>query len=300
MTKHLNTLLLAVLMAASTSCWHGKTVVRADDYDAETIVDLMNEESPKLTKQPSNHHPLEVLPKKHMRATPISGEWTIVKAGGMDISLDEGMPYVIFSDTEGRFYAFNGCNYLNGDYTYDQANGEIVFANVVSTMADCPHLEFPSSISVVLNEGVSVKSTITEKGRESYMTFSSNSGDILMTLRRHNLDVANGQWRIESIDGEKVDSDGLNVFLDIPAMKIHGNTGCNFFNGEIEIDPSEPSSISFTRMGVTMRMCENAQLERMMLVALEETTSYALKDANTLELKNQAGTTVLKLVREQP
>lgn len=298
MIKHLSPILLAGFLATATSCWHNKTVVRADDYDSETIVDLMNEESPKLTKQPSTHYPKENLPRRHVRATPISGEWTIVKAGGMDISLDDGMPYVIFSDSEGRFYAFNGCNYINGDYTYDKTNGKIMFGNVVSTMADCPDLEFPNSISVVFNEGVSVKSTITEKGRESYMTIMSNSGDVLMTLRRHNLEVANGQWRIESIDGKKIDSDGLNVFLDIPAMKIHGNTGCNFFNGEIEIDPSEPSSISFTRMGVTMKMCENTELERTMLVALEETTSYTLKDPDTLEFKNQSGKTILKLVRE--
>lgn len=298
MIRHLSTILLAGMLATMTSCWHNKTVVRADDYDAETIVDLMNEESPAITKQPTSHYPHESLSKKHVRATPISGEWTIVKAGGMNISLDDGMPYVIFSDSEGRFYAFNGCNYINGDYTYDQASGKITFANVVSTMADCPDLDFPSYISVVLNEGVSVKSAIVEKGRESYMTFTSNSGDALMTLRRHNLEVVNGQWRIEEIEGKKVDSDGLNVFLDIPSMKIHGNTGCNFFNGEIEIDPGEPSAIAFTQMGVTMKMCENAELERTMLVALEETTSYSLKGPDTLEFKNISGKTILKLVRE--
>lgn len=298
MIKYFNTILLAVFLTALASCGLNKTVVRADDYDAETIVDLMNEESPAMTKQPSNHHPQESLTKKHVRPTPISGDWTIVKAGDTEISLDDGMPYLIFSDSEGRFYAFNGCNYINGDYTYDQANGKITFANVVSTMADCPDIDFPSSISVVLNEGVSVKTSITEKGRESYMELMSNSGDALMTLRRHNLEVANGQWRIESIDGKKIDAEGLNVFLDIPAMKIHGNTGCNFFNGEIEIDPSEPSSIAFTRMGVTMKMCENAELERTMLVALEETTSYSLKGSDSLELKNSSGKTILKLVRE--
>lgn len=298
MIKHFNTILLAVFLTALASCGLNKTVVRADDYDAETIVDLMNEESPAMTTQPSNHHPQESLTKKHVRPTPISGDWTIVKTGDTEISLDDGMPYLIFSDSEGRFYAFNGCNYINGDYTYDQANGKITFANVVSTMADCPDIDFPSSISVVLNEGVSVKTSLTEKGRESYMELMSNSGDALMTLRRHNLEVANGQWRIESIDGKKIDAEGLNVFLDIPAMKIHGNTGCNFFNGEIEIDPSEPSSIAFTRMGVTMKMCVNAELERTMLVALEETTSYSLKGSDSLEFKNSSGKTILKLVRE--
>lgn len=289
--------MLAGTLTALTSCGFNKTVVRADDYDAETIVDLMNEESPAMAKQPSSHHPQESVTRRYVRATPISGEWTIVKVAGEGITLDEGMPYVIFSDSEGRFYAFNGCNYINGDYSYDQANGKIQFANVVATMADCPDIDFSNSISVIFNEGVSVKSSISEKGRESYMELKSNSGDALMTLRRHNLEVANGQWRVEEINGKRVDSSELNVFLDIPEMKIHGNTGCNYFNGEIEIDPTEPSSISFTRMGVTMRMCDNTELERTMLVALEETTSYSLY-GDTLDLKNTTGKNLIKLERE--
>lgn len=287
------------MMAAMASCGSHKTVVRADDYDAETIVDLMNEESPTLQSHSSTRHPQDNGQKRHARTTPISGEWTIVKAGGQEIHLDEGMPYLIFSDSEGRFYAFNGCNYLNGDYSYEQAAGEITFSNVISTMAMCPDIDFETRISVVLNEGVSVRSVIKEEGRETYMTLMSNSGDTLMTLRRHNLEVANGQWDVVSIEGENIDSNELNIFLDIPVLKIHGNTGCNFFNGGIEIDPESPSAIAFTQMGVTMRMCENSELERRMLVALEQTTSYSIHDRDILELKDSAGKTIMKLRRAE-
>lgn len=297
MTKTLHILLSTGLFLSMASCGGGKTVVRADDYDSETIVDLMNEESPELKQQPTGRKPMESAVKKHPRPTPISGEWTIINAGGQNIHLDEGMPYLIFSDAEGRFYASNGCNYLNGDYTYSPEDGEICFSNVVSTMADCPDIDFETSISVVLNEGVCVKSKITEEGRETYMSLMSNSGDKLLTLRRHNLEVANGQWDVVSIDGSNIDSDGLNIFLDIPELKIHGNTGCNFFNGSIQIDPEEPSAIAFTQMGVTMRMCENSELERKMLVALEQTTSYSIKDQDILVLKDISGKEVMKLRR---
>ncbi len=296
MIKGINIILSAAMLAMMASCGLNKNVVRADDYDAETIVDLMNEESPTLTSQPSSRKPHDSSLRRPVRSTPISGEWTIIKAGDMDIHLDEGMPYLIFSDEGDRFYASNGCNYLNGDYAYDPTNGEITFSNVVSTMADCPDIDFETRISVVLNEGVSVRTHITEKGRETYMTFSSNSGDKLMTLRRHNLEMLNGQWDVISIDGEDIDSNELNIFLDIPELKIHGNTGCNFFNGSIEIDPEQPSAVAFTQMGVTMRMCDNSELERKMLVALEETISYS-HFGDTLEFKNQAGKTVLKLER---
>lgn len=287
------------MIATLASCGSHKTVVRADDYDAETIVDLMNEESPTLKSQPTNRKPHDNSQKRPSGNTPVSGEWTIIKAGGKEIHLDDNMPYLIFSDSDGRFYASNGCNYLNGDYTYNKADGEITFSNVVSTMAFCPDIDFETSISVVLNEGVSVRSVIKGEGRETYMTLMSNSGDNLMTLRRHNLEVANGQWDVVSIDGENIDADGLNIFLDIPELRIHGNTSCNFFNGGIEIDPESPSAISFTRMGVTKRMCENSELERKMLVALEETSSYSLHDRDILEFKDIAGKTVMKLRRAE-
>ncbi len=298
MIKGLNIILAAGMLVSVASCGLNKTVVRADDYDAETIVDLMNEESPELDQQPAARKHQNGSSRKDVHSTPISGEWTIIKAGGKEIHLDDEMPYVIFSDTDGRLYAFNGCNYINGDYSYDPASGEITFSNVLSTMADCPHIDFETSISVVLNEGVSVRSSISDEGRETYMTLKSNSGDNLMTLRRHNLEVANGQWDVVSIEGSDIDSDELNIFLDIPELKIHGNTGCNYFNGSIEIDPEQPSAIAFTQMGVTMRMCPNSELERKMLVALEETTSYSIRDHDILELKNASGDIVMKLRRE--
>lgn len=296
---------VGIALAASllSSCHSNKTVVRADDYDAETIVDYMNEESPKITTpiKPARK-PNDSISKKHFHSTPIGGEWIIVKVRNLEIHQDSDMPYVIFSDSEEKFYASNGCNIINGDYTYtpgaNDESGTITFDHVLSTMAYCPDITYQQNISVVLNEGVTVKSQITQKGRESYMELRSNSGDLLLTLRRHNLEVVNGQWRVAKIGDRTIDGDQMNVFFDIPELRIHGNTGCNFFNGVIEIDPNESSAIAFTSMGVTMKMCENADDERAMLVALEETTNYSLVDTNTMELKNGSGATVMTLKRE--
>lgn len=296
---------IGVALAASllSSCTSNKTVVRADDYDAETIVDYMNEESPEITSpiKPARK-PSDSISKKHFPSTPIGGEWIIVGVGDEQIHQDSDMPYVIFSDSEEKFYASNGCNIINGDYKYtpgDNAeSGVITFDHVLSTMAYCPDITYQQAISVVLNEGVTVKCQIRQQGRESYMELRSNSGDLLLTLRRHNLEVINGQWKVAQIGDKKYDGDQMNVFFDIPELRIHGNTGCNFFNGIIEIDPNEASAISFTSMGVTMKMCENADVERSMLVALEETTGYSLTDNSTLELKDASGATVMLLKRE--
>ncbi|MDE6693862.1 MAG: hypothetical protein K2K05_10795, partial [Muribaculaceae bacterium] len=59
MTKTLHILLSTGLFLSIASCGGNKTVVRADDYDSETIVDLMNEESPELKQQPTGRKPVE-------------------------------------------------------------------------------------------------------------------------------------------------------------------------------------------------------------------------------------------------
>lgn len=296
--KHTPYILLIGLMALATSCKTHNSVVRADDYDSETIVDLMNEESPTISGKHQGVRPSKDNNKPHLKATtPIDGEWTIIEAGDKKIKQESDMPYLIFSESEGRFYASNGCNILNGDYTYDKDTGIIGFANVLSTMAYCPDITYQQDISVVLNDGVTVKTKIERKGNESYLYLTSNSNDKLMTLRRHNLEAINGQWDVEEIGGTKFSGNGMNVFFDIAQASIHGNTGCNYFNGKIDIDPFTASAIAFTEMGVTMKACPNSDSERKMLVALEEVTTYNLKDHNTLLLKDSSGKTVITLKR---
>lgn len=284
---------------ALTSCHSKNSVVRADDYDAETIVDLMNQESPRVNAN-------DYLGAKHVdkhgnaitQHTPVEGEWIIIEAGGKKVVQDGDMPYVIFSDVDSRFYANNGCNGINGDFAYDTEEATLTFSDVLSTMASCPDIPYQHDISVVLNDGVTVKTRIESKGQESYMYITSKSDDKLMTLRRHNMEVLNGQWDVKEINGKKIDVNGLNIFLDLPELSVHGNTGCNYFNGKIEVDPFAASSISFTNMGVTMRMCENSDLERKMLVALEQVTAYKLKDHDTLQLVGSDGKCLMTLKRD--
>ncbi len=82
-----------------------------------------------------------------------------------------------------------------------------------------------------------------------------------MTLRRHNMEFLNGNWRVTAIDGQPIDDEEANVFIDIAELKIHGNTGCNYFNGAIYIDPARTNAIDFSDMGVTRMACHKAEQE---------------------------------------
>lgn len=296
MTKSLACILGVGIILTCNSCGSKGIIVRADDYDSETIVDLMNEEEPIVSSTLNKVTP-SIISKKSVDSSPLDGEWIIVGVKKKEIHQDDDMPYIIFSDSEGRFYASNGCNILNGNYSY-HTDSILTFSSVISSLKTCPDITYQNEISVVLNDGVAVKTKIENKDRETYLYLYSNANDLLLTLRRHNLEVINGQWEVIDINGIEVDGEKVNLFFDIPELSIHGNTGCNYFNGAIMIDPDVASAISFSEMGVTMRHCENAEIERNLLVALEQTETYTLKDKNTLSLNDSNGKALINLKRQ--
>ncbi len=253
-------------------------------------------ESPDLAAQaPETSRPQKVRHRSHLYGQ-LSGEWTIVKAGKTEIPYEDEMPYLFFDEKQWTFYASNGCNILNGKFTYD-GDFDIRFDSVISTMKYCPDVQFEQEINSVLSDGKVVTAKIEQSGRETFLTLSNSQGKTLMRLRRHNLDFLNGQWDVTRIEDTDVKDSGVNIFLDIAERKAHGNTGCNYFNGTIEIDPFHPSAIAFRNMAVTMRACPNLDTEMKFLVALEQVTQLKTSGNNTLHLLDRQGRTILTLRR---
>lgn len=222
----------------------------------------------------------------------LEGEWYILKAGSYEINVEE-MPYVYFEEAKGRFYANDGCNVINGDFTL--SGDKLTFGNTLSTMKNCPGVLFAPSIAKALSG--SVKIDVQDKGQESMMTMKNSAGATLMTLTRHNLGPLNGQWLVKQIGEEKIDDENVNLFLDLNDMTTHGNTGCNFFNGTIVVNPRLTNSISFAQMGTTMRLCPDSDVEMAMMVALEQATAYRL-DGKKLHLLDPSGATLMTLARD--
>lgn len=224
----------------------------------------------------------------------LEGEWLIVQAGKYKISSDGEMPYVNFSELDGKFYANNGCNVLNGNFLFKGAD-QVEFSNVISTQMYCPDIKYDAAVNTVLSDGKLVGARVETKGNETYLYLAGENG-AAMTLRKHNLEALNGLWKFVKLDGKKVEVDGVNIFFDISELTVHGNTGCNYFNGGITVDPQIANSVSFSEMAVTMRLCENADVERQMLVALEEASTYSVS-GKTLTLYGDNGQEVATLTR---
>lgn len=225
------------------------------------------------------------------------GRWTIVSVGDVEINAEDEQPYIHF-DSLGRFYASDGCNVLNGDYTV-RSNGEMAFGNVLSTMKYCPDVEYAPSISALLSDGNHPKIDCRTIGQDTYLYFNDGSGKNIAIYRRHNMEFLNGNWAIVSAEGKKINDEEANLFIDVAELKVHGNTGCNYFNGELYIDPSRSNAVDFSNMGLTRMACPKADQERRIMVALEEAVSaIAGKKVDTVLLLNADGKEVMILKRK--
>lgn len=216
------------------------------------------------------------------------GEWLISGVKGKSVQAEEDAPYMVF-DREGRFYAGDGCNILNGDYVL-RSDGKIMFNAVLSTMKMCADNKYGELIAGVLADGMVYSVDCRTIGQDTYLDLKNDKGVAEFTLRRHNMEFLNGNWRITSAEGKNIDDEEANLFIDIAQLKVHGNTGCNYFNGELYIDPSRSNAIDFSNMGTTRMACPKEDQERRILVGLERAvTAVAGKHADTVILLDAKG-----------
>ncbi|MCM1065957.1 MAG: META domain-containing protein [Muribaculaceae bacterium] len=292
----------AALMASSCSVFKGSQSGNSSsrsEIKSETVKpDKSAGKKDKKDKKNKNRAASQVSSTENVKPTReqlCGGEWTVSSVGDVNITVEENVPYVNFAP-DGRFYASDGCNTINGDYAL-RSDGTLTFDHVLSTMKYCADMEYSALIASMFGpEKVAVD--CRRIGQDTYLYFKNKNGNTIMTLRRHNMEFLNGNWRVTAIDGRAIDDEEANIFIDIAELKVHGNTGCNFFNGDLYIDTTRSNAIDFSNMGLTRMACPKGDQERMMMVALEETkTAIAGKNDDTVLLLNGKGKEVLTLRR---
>jgi heat shock protein HslJ len=286
MNKNLITYAVAALVAASFPMAGCSALSSSTSTTAKS-------KKQTATVSSAEAHTSSAASTSHSAAENLGGEWIITAVGTTVISQDEDMPYVTFVPSEGRFYGSNGCNVINGSYTV--SGSKMTFSNVLSTMKYCPEVEYDGQITALMQEGKSATYTLKSAGNETVLHLLGTENSVSVTLCRHNMQFLNGQWQVTDINGKGIDDEEANIFFDVDELKIHGNTGCNFFNGSILIDPAKSNSVNFSGMAVTRMSCPKLDQERLMLVALEETETAVKHSDGTVSLRNGSGKTVLKL-----
>ncbi|MBP2690410.1 MAG: META domain-containing protein [Muribaculaceae bacterium] len=224
----------------------------------------------------------------------IAGEWNIVSAAGTQVTATDDRPYVTFDKAAGRFYASDGCNIINGSYTA-APDGKVTFGNVISTMKYCGDIAYAPAIAAALSGAEPLTAKIERIGQESILKLYNQKGTEVMSANKHNMEFLNGNWQIVSVDGKAVTNEEANLFIDIRELKVHGNTGCNFFNGELYINPDKSNAIDFSHLGSTRMMCPDMEQEAAILLALEETASAIQGSEGRVMLLDQTGKELMSL-----
>ncbi|MCM1110515.1 MAG: META domain-containing protein [Clostridium sp.] len=230
----------------------------------------------------------------------LHGRWTVLSVNGQNVT-GEDRPYVEFDSVASnpflsKFYAFNGCNVVNGQVSVTPKGSMMKASDYLSTLKYCPEAEYEIGVSMVLE---TLKSYRIEKiGNEYLLYMNSSDKNQSMVLRRDDSSFFNGAWAVTRVGDVVYDKDaGMELVIDIPEMKIHGNTGCNILNGKIEIDPDQQHSLRFADIITTRMACDNPAREQAFLDALNQTVTAERDGDNGAILRDSSGSLVIEMKR---
>ncbi len=225
----------------------------------------------------------------------IKGDWAIETVNGKT-AVGEKAPFLKFEPKEGMVYGNNGCNVLNGSYKYNATDSTLSFGNIATTMMMCSKQGITDyEINAALNATRYYSWEI--KGSDYYLYLLDAGKRPVMSLMHQNFDFLNGTWTVTLINDKKVTNPDVQLVIDVPEGKVHGNTGCNILNGTLETDMDAANSISFNSLATTRMACPPGYNETEFLVALEEATTAKPISANEVIFLDDQGKQVMRLVR---
>lgn len=236
--------------------------------------------------------------KEMAKTVNIGGDWAIETVMGKK-AVGETVPFIKFAPDEKRIYGNNGCNVINAQYDINAAKGTISFSNLATTMMLCADTNITDA-EVGQALGQAAKYSLDDGEPDKILTLYDAEGKAVMTLMHRDFHFLDGTWAVVAIDGEKVDIDGMKIALDVDEKHLHGNTGCNIINGELETDMDTPNAISFSKIGMTRMACPNSGWETRMTMALEEAVTAKRISKDEIEFIGSNGQQVMLLKRTSP
>lgn len=236
--------------------------------------------------------------------TVIFGTWHVTNVNGTPVdNSGSNIPYIQFGEDSAnpylvKCYAYNGCNYINGEYAVTPGGEMKPTSDFASTMRMCDDAPYEMGITLALN--TVTRYSIEKEGASYTMSLYNTAGQTMLTLSKYDAAYINGSWEITSVGDTKINAsnDAYQLVIDLNEGKIHGNVGCNVINGTATSNIQVQNSISFSNLATTRMTCPDIQKEQQIVAALSTVSSVEFSNENkTAHLKNAAGTTVLTLHR---
>lgn len=229
------------------------------------------------------------------------GSWIAKTVNGQAVEGTD-RPYVEFGEDAAnpflvKCYAYDGCNYINGEYAITPGGEMKRASELISTMRMCEGAKYEMGFNLGLNN---VTNYVIEKvGMDYTLNLKNAVGETLISFVKSGSDFINGAWNVTSINGTSVDPDlGIQVVVDLNQGTIHGNAGCNTLNGKATTNPDKSGSISFSNVATTRMTCPAIATEQAFLSALATVVSVAPgQTTDGASLRNAEGVVVITLTR---
>lgn len=226
-------------------------------------------------------------------AQQLYGEWDIMTMRKKKVyTMERAYLYLDFSGGN-KVYGNNGCNTING--TFQLKGNELMFSDFISTERSCHNVTNEKTIMHNLSDVR--RYTLTTQYNAQYLNLMNAKGNVVLVLKRHNLDAMNGAWLVKEINSESVSEQNMRLVIDAVEKTIHGDTGCNIINGIITLDHTKDMAIQFEDLHSSQHDCEAIELETSLLLALEKTESCKRINQNEMALLDNKGNIVLMLQR---
>ena len=226
-------------------------------------------------------------------AQQLYGEWDIMTMRKKKVyTMERAYLYLDFAGGN-KVYGNNGCNTING--TFQLKGNEIMFSDFISTERSCHNV---TNEKTIMHSLADVRRyTLTTQYNAQYLNLMNAKGNVVLVLKRHNLDAMNGAWLVKEINSENVSEQNMRLVIDAVEKTIHGDTGCNIINGIITLDHTKDMAIQFEDLHSSQYECEAIKLETSLLLALERTESCKRINQNEMALLDNKGNIVLMLQR---
>ena len=239
--------------------------------------------------------------KEETPLSALNGEWNIVKIDGKELSTSSNheAPFIVFDTATGQLYGFSGCNRMMGSFNTDTQPGILQLEPVNTTRMACPDMTVEQSVIEALSK---VKSFAKEMDYKMVLRGADDKDIMVIEKKKNDITVSDlaGQWEIIEVQNEQVPSGMENqpfIEFNEAEARIHGNAGCNIFNGGYQIEEGNPLAISFPNTITTMMSCPDMEIESKIINALNGVASFDKVD-NGVGLYNAEGLLVLVLQKK--
>ena len=213
----------------------------------------------------------------------INGEWNVIEINETEVSRVAGSRVYLNFDVPGHMlYGNTGTNAINATYSLKKDN-KISFDNMLVTRKSGGYFQYiERDLLKALGDVVSV--ALTKVGDTEFMEMKDRHRNVIIKLRRQNLDFMNGPWLVKIINGEDVIDRDIKLVNDIDMLTVNITSGCNIINGVITIDPFKEHAIEYEDLKSSHHQCPNIDTETRLLIALEEAQFCHKRNDREVEL----------------